>query len=216
MKVFIISKEADCLECKDHLNRHAWVTLTDDGVLCLSCADLDHLVFLPSGNTALTRRAGKHSKLKAVVLKWSRNRNRYERQGILVEDAALTQAEEECEADESVRALRREREAQRREELDEEYIQHFAERIRKLYPACPAGVEVQIAEHACLKYSGRVGRSAAAKQLNEEAILLAVVAHIRHTNTNYDQLLTSGLDRMAARHEIQHEVETMLKGWRGE
>jgi hypothetical protein len=64
-----------------------------EGALCLACADLDHLWFLPSGDAALTRRAGKYSTLKAVVLKWSRARNRYERQGLLVEEAALHQAE---------------------------------------------------------------------------------------------------------------------------
>jgi hypothetical protein len=216
LKVFIIGKEADCVECGDHLDRHAWVTLVDEGVLCLSCADLDHLAFLPSGNTALTRRAGKYSNLKAVVLQWSRNRKRYERQGILVEEAAIIQAEEECAADEDVRAMRREREAERREVMDQEYIQHFAERIRKLYPASPEGIEHKIAEHACLKYSGRVGRSAGAKKFDDEAILLAVIAHIRHTNTQYDALLSSGLERISARKEIQHEVEKTLKDWRGE
>jgi hypothetical protein len=55
---------------------------------------------------------------------------------------------------------------------------------------------VQIAEHACRKYSGRVGRSAAAKQFDEQAIQLAVVAHIRHRYIRYDELLFKGWDRM--------------------
>ena len=46
--------------------------MDDAGPLCLSCADLDHLVFLPSGDTALTRRAAKASNLSAVVVRWSR------------------------------------------------------------------------------------------------------------------------------------------------
>lgn len=46
------------------------------GALCLSCADLDHLVFLPTGSAALTRRSAKYSILSAVVLKWSRARSR--------------------------------------------------------------------------------------------------------------------------------------------
>jgi len=46
------------------------------------CADLDHLIFLPSGNTALIRRARKHSILSVVVLKWSRALKRYGRQGL--------------------------------------------------------------------------------------------------------------------------------------
>jgi len=83
LKVFIISKEGQCSECGEKLDRHAWIALTGDkGALCLACADLDHLVFLPSGDAALTRRSAKYSVLSAVVLEWSRARKRYERQGV--------------------------------------------------------------------------------------------------------------------------------------
>src|SRR5215831_675919 len=41
------------------------------GALCLSCADLDHLAFLPPGDAALTLRARKYSTRVAVVVKWS-------------------------------------------------------------------------------------------------------------------------------------------------
>ncbi len=58
------------------------------GPLCLGCADLDHLVFLAAGNPVLTRRAKKPSGLSAVVVRFSRSRRRYERQGILVEEQA--------------------------------------------------------------------------------------------------------------------------------
>ena len=86
LKVFISSRESTCDECGESLGRRAWITLAGDkGVLCLACADLEHLVFLPSGDAALTRRARKHSTLAAVVLKWSSTRKHYERQGLLVE-----------------------------------------------------------------------------------------------------------------------------------
>jgi predicted CXXCH cytochrome family protein len=98
LKVFISARESKCDECSQELGSRAWIVLRQDkGALCLSCADLDHLVFLPSGDAAVTRRARKHSKLCAVVLKWSRARKRYERQGLLVEEEALSQAEAECE-----------------------------------------------------------------------------------------------------------------------
>jgi len=61
----------------------------------------------PSGDAALTRRAGKFSTLSAVVLKWSRARKRYERPGLLVEEPARQRAEQECLADAEVRARRR-------------------------------------------------------------------------------------------------------------
>jgi len=192
LKVFISTRDSTCDECDENLGRKAWITLTKTGgALCLSCADLDHLIFLPSGDAALTRRSRKYSTLSAVVLKWTRARKRYERKGLLVESRALEQAEQECLADSETRALRRDREAVRREELDRKYVKRFSARIQELYPGCPAGAEVTIAEHACLKYSGRIGRSAAAKELDGEAVRLAVIAYIRHVETKYDELLAS-------------------------
>ena len=146
-------------------------------------------------------------------MRWSRARKRYERQGLLVEEAALAQAEEECLADADARARRREREAARRAELDREYVERFAARVRELYPGCQPGREADIAEHACLKYSGRVGRSAAAKDLDADAVRLAVVAHIRHAETDYDALLAQGWDRWDARTQVEADVARVLTKW---
>ena len=85
-----------CAECQ---GTGDLLIMDDAGPLCLACADMDHLVFLPSGEAALTRRAKKASGLSAVVVRWSRTRKRYERQGLLVEDAALEHAEQQCLAD---------------------------------------------------------------------------------------------------------------------
>ena len=80
-------------------------------------------------------------------------------------------------------------------------------------PGMPKGRENAIAEHACQKYSGRVGRSASAKDLEEEPIRLAVIAHIRHVATNYDDLLMSGEDRSDARSMVRGNVEAVLAKW---
>jgi len=216
LTVFITTGESSCAECGEDLGRRAWITLTrDKGALCLACADLDHLIFLPAGDAALTRRARKYSTLAAVVLRWSRARKRYERQGLLVEAEALEKAEQECLADSEARTRRREREAERRAELDRTYVERFAERVRQLFPGCPAGREMVIAEHACQKYSGRVGRSAAAKDLDESAVRLAVIAHIRHTETDYDDLLAQGLDRWDARAQVERDVARVITKWEG-
>lgn len=214
LKVFISTQASSCGECSERLGRQAWITLDNEkGALCLSCADLDHLIFLPAGDAALTRRARKHSTLSAVVLQWSKSHKRYERQGLLVEAEALAQAEQECLADSEIRARRREREAERRVELDQHYVESFARRVRELFPGCPAGREQIIAEHACLKYSGRVGRSAAAKELGEQAVRLAVIAHIRHAETGYDRLLASGYERREARAEVEEAINRTLTRW---
>ena len=215
LKVFISHRDSTCQECHAELGRNAWITLKPpDAALCLDCSDLGHLVFLPSGNTALTRRAKKESRLWAVVLRWSRARNRYERQGLLVEEEALARGEQECLADADARERRREREALRRASLDEEFVRAFAMRIREMFPSCPAAREQAIAEHACKKYSGRVGRSSEAKQFDNQAIRLAVAAHVRHVETNYDVLLCHGTDRGDARQAVAADVERVLERWR--
>lgn len=214
LRVFISSRESRCDECGEDLGHHAWITLAGErGALCLACADLDHLVFLPAGDTALTRRARRLSTLAAVVLKWSRARKRYERQGLLVEEVALAQAEQECLEDAEARARQRDRAAARRDELDHQYVQRFATRVRELFPSCPVGTERLVAEHACRKYSGRVGRSAPAKALAEDAVHLAVVAHVRHVHTSYDELLGGGLERRDARAVVAAEVDAVLAAW---
>src|SRR5918994_5026392 len=81
--------------------------MEDPGPLCLSCADMDHLAYLPAGDAALTRRAKAASRLSAVVVRFSRARKRYERRGVLVEEDALAAAERRCLADEEARARAR-------------------------------------------------------------------------------------------------------------
>src|ERR1700754_2042950 len=51
-----------------------------------------------------------------------------------------------------------------------------------------------IALHAAARGSGRVGRSAAGRALDRDAVCLAVVASVRHVDTDYDALLMSGVD----------------------
>jgi hypothetical protein len=211
--VFSVSKDTRCAECGCDLWKGSLLRVDREKALCLDCADLDHLEFLPSGDAAVTRRASKYSPLRAVVVKWSRARKRYERQGILVDADAIGRAEEESLADAEVRARRQERAAERRVAEDREFVAAFAAAIRAHFPSCPAGSEAQIAEHACRKYSGRVGRTAAAKALSPEAIRLAVIAHIRHVHTNYDALLGRFGDRESARSEVREKVADIVGRW---
>ncbi|MBN1652535.1 MAG: DUF2293 domain-containing protein [Deltaproteobacteria bacterium] len=214
LKVFISHRDSVCDECKQQLGRRAWIHLAEGkGALCLSCADLDHLEFLPTGDAALTRRAKKLSGLSAIVLKWSQARKRYERQGLLVEEKALEEAETSCLADSDRRASQAARRAERAAEQDREYIARFAQAVRERYPGCPAGRETVIAEHACRKYSGRVGRSRDAKEFDARAIDLAVQAHVRHAETNYDELLGRGFERHEARFSVEDRVKVVLDRW---
>lgn len=68
--------------------------MEEGGPACLRCVGLDDLEFLPAGDTGLTRRAKAKSARYAVVVRFSRARKRYERQGLLVEAKALEEARE--------------------------------------------------------------------------------------------------------------------------
>ncbi|MEU9922813.1 DUF2293 domain-containing protein [Streptomyces griseoluteus] len=189
--------------------------MLEDGVpRCLDCADLGHLVFLPRGDAALTRRAREESALSAVVVRFARRRGRYERQGLLVEEAALARAEERCLADAEVRQRRRARDARRRVAEDERFVAEFAAEIGRLFPGCPDDRARAVAGHAALRGSGRVGRSAAGRALSEAAVISAVVASVRHLDTPYDGLLMSGVPRREARERIAGAVEGVLREWR--
>jgi hypothetical protein len=200
-----------CAECggSDDLLR-----MDDAGPLCMTCADLDHLAFLPAGDTALTRRAIKASSLSAVVVRWSRSRKRYERQGVLVEDHALALAERQCLSDEDARARRRLRDRDRRAGADEQFQVRLAEEITRIFPGCPPARATAIAKHTGQRGSGRVGRSAAGRTLDENAITLAVTASVRHQDTRYDTLLMSGLPRDAARERVRSAIYQILAAWR--
>ena len=213
--VFSILRDSACADCGEDLYRGRLLRLNRERPLCLTCADLDHLVFLPRGDAALTRRATSYSTLSAVVVRFSRARKRYERQGVLVEEGALARAEQACLADADARERARERAAERREALDASYVEAFARRIGELFPGCPTDAQRAIAEHACQKYSGRVGRSAAAKELDAKAVELAVHAHIRHSHTPYDELLADGIERDEARALVAEAVEERLAAWQG-
>jgi hypothetical protein len=78
--------EWTCGGCSE--TRTGLLLMQDDEPHCMRCVQLDHLVFLPAGDAQRTRRARQASTLTAVVVRFSRTRKRYERQGLLVEPAA--------------------------------------------------------------------------------------------------------------------------------
>jgi hypothetical protein len=82
--VFSVRRDTHCSERGGDLGRGSLLCREGGGVLCLECADPDLLEYLPRGDATLTRRARKYSTLQAVVVEWSRTRQRYERQGVLV------------------------------------------------------------------------------------------------------------------------------------
>lgn len=208
--VLCVTNPLICSDCGTELHPGDLVSKQS----CLKCEKLDHLVFLKSGNVALTRRSKEHSKTFAVVKKFSKSRKRNETQGYLVELEALVIAERECEADEQKREIAREKAIIKHAKVEIKYVAKFLQQILNQYPSCPVEDAESIAEYACEKYSGRVGRSASAKKLNEYPVTLAVRAHIRHTYTKYDNLLTEGWDKSDARDAIVGDVDRVEIKWK--
>jgi len=85
--------------------------------------------------------------------------------------------------------------------------------VREMFPKIPEADLSSIVNHAFQKGTNRVGN---AKELSlARRVQLAVVAHIRHTYTDYDKLLkTDGW--MTARSQVEHVSLTKLKEWRDE
>jgi hypothetical protein len=216
MVVWVRHKDVDrCARCATEISRGMLILINcEEGIRCLKCAGMADLVFLPSGDPALTRRAMRLSPRTAVVVKFSRARKRNERQGVRVEETALRQAQEECRQDAARRGeiavRRRARDAVR----EQEYVERFRARILEFFPHGPPAEAIEIAKHACAKHSGRVGRTAWAKERDPRAIELATTAHVRHRHTDYDELLAEG-DRTAARWSVEDRVREILRRRRG-
>jgi hypothetical protein len=186
----------------------------ETGLRCLACAGLADLEYLPAGDVALTRRALSLSSRVSVVVKFSRARKRHERQGVLVEAEALAAARASCEEDAARRQAARGPRQARAEREEHEYLTRFSARIAELFPDCPAEEVDAIARRACEKHSGRVGRSQAAKILDDGAVTLAVRAHVRHHYSRYDELLAEGLEPFEARPLVAGAIEDQLARWR--
>ena len=95
----------------------------------------------------------------------------------------------------------------RRQEAD---IEAFAEAVRERFPSAPAGTPEAIARVACEVGSGRAGRC---RDEEFDAVRAAVVAHVRHRMTDYDDLLRDGYDRDDARASVAGEIAVVLRQW---
>lgn len=90
----------------------------------------------------------------------------------------------------------------------------MAQEILRLFPDCPRERAAAIASHAGARGSGRIGRTPAGRALDEEAVILAVIASVRHDDTSYDDLLMIGVSRLDARARVRDQVERTLRQWR--
>ncbi len=86
-----------------------FLVMENEGPACLRCVGLDDLVGLPAGDALLSRRAKARSARSAVVVRFSRSRKQYERQGLLVEPDVLAAVESELETERREKAAKKTR-----------------------------------------------------------------------------------------------------------
>jgi hypothetical protein len=95
----VVTHDSQCSQCKKELLKGNLLFVEIDKPLCLDCAGFGDLVFLGSGDSKLTRRSREHSDKVVIVVKFSRARKRYERQGILITELALQKARDDIAAE---------------------------------------------------------------------------------------------------------------------
>jgi hypothetical protein len=90
-----VNREWKCHRCG---GTGDFLVMENPGPACLPCVGLGDLEFLPAGDALLTRRVKAKSARHAVVVRFAKNRGRYERQGLLVEPKALQQVQRDLDA----------------------------------------------------------------------------------------------------------------------
>lgn len=93
--VYRILHPSQCSKCGIEMPADSLLLLEDANPLCMECAGMEDLIYVPAGNSKLTHRVKKYSSRFYVVVKFSRARKRYERQGILSDKEAVDMAENE-------------------------------------------------------------------------------------------------------------------------
>jgi hypothetical protein len=160
--------------------------------------------FLPAGDGPRTRAVVKAARQQGspVYSVMEKNRkNGYSRQVGVWVPAALLEL--------PVKRTPAAKLAELREKKEQREIARFAARILAEFPGCPAEEAEEIAQHACVTGSGRVGRSRTA----DDPVRAAVVAHVRHAHTDYDKLLFAGTEREDARDMVRDDITAVLRGW---
>jgi hypothetical protein len=96
-ELVVIQPLNDAWKCHRCGGTGSLLIMESPGPACLRCVGLDDLEFLAAGDALLTRRVKTKSARFAVVVRFNKSRRRYERQGLLVEPQALTDAQRELE-----------------------------------------------------------------------------------------------------------------------
>lgn len=97
---------------------------------------------------------------------------------------------------------------------DESIARGFQKEIMNAFPQIPSKALQNVLKIALEKGKGKVGRTG--KLDIQRKAHLAVWAHIRHCETDYDALLRNGVAREEARQQVEAKIKEVRKAWGGD
>ncbi|KAE8373114.1 hypothetical protein BDV26DRAFT_75270 [Aspergillus bertholletiae] len=163
-------------------------------------------VFVPKGDVYVTRNCRTNTKESERIVYTVFDKTGKRTLGIRVPSDIYTAVLESAAATAETRANA----VKIRDERD---LAHSRQTLRAQFPLMPVESLEAVLNHAFLKGSGRVGRTAT--KSDERKADLAVEAHIRHTHTPYESMLRTGTDREEARNAVWGLVKAIKAAWEG-
>lgn len=94
---------------------------------------------------------------------------------------------------------------------DEGIAKGFQKEILSIFPQIPSKALHNVLKIALEKGKGKVGRTG--KLDAQRKARLAVWAHVRHCETDYDALLRNGVPREDARQQVEAKIKEVYKAW---
>ncbi|KAJ5396295.1 uncharacterized protein N7487_010598 [Penicillium crustosum] len=166
----------------------------------------DGYILVPKGDVYITRHCRSKTKESERIVYVVYNRTGKRTLGIRVPEEIHTEVLKSAAATKESRANA----VQVRDAKD---LSKSRELLKSEFPLMPKETLKIVLEHAFLKGSGRVGRTAMIS--DEKKTLLAVEAHIRHVHTPYEKLLDEGVSRKDAREQVWPTVQAVERAWQG-
>ncbi|KAI0452061.1 hypothetical protein F5B21DRAFT_516334 [Xylaria acuta] len=195
------TKETTQLSCADGSSLPAFSTTGP--VVCASSKMPPGYRFVPKGDPYVTRNCRQRTR-QAHQVTYAVVNDEKKQVGIRVPLPIYTAVLESASATRDHRRLIVKK-------RDEDLEKRFREAILAQFPRIPPEEIRIIVRRATVKGEGRVGRTGR-KGMGEKAFL-AAQAHIRHTKTDYEDLLRSGTNREAARIRTARNVFSVLNEW---
>ncbi|PSR79725.1 hypothetical protein BD289DRAFT_355431, partial [Coniella lustricola] len=94
---------------------------------------------------------------------------------------------------------------------DQSIHDDFEAVLRREFPSMPPKSLPKVLHTALQKRKGKVGRTGTLS--DRDKAYLAVRAHIRHSETPYEQLMETGLEKEQARNMVAPQVDAIAQAW---